>query len=143
MCAEKQKHNAVPRPLTRWLLMLFWSAVITTPAQSIAATQGNTSSNSTATTDVTVVLGYSARITGFSDMALGTWPGTGVLSANDNLCVGLWGTRDYRIRQMVTAFRVTLAPLYSATVPTQSATGSISATAYRPLHRSSYKADRH
>jgi len=62
-----------------------------------AANQGNLSTSSSGDLDITLTLGLLARVTGFSDFNFGTW-NAGDLSANDDLCVGLFGATQYRIR---------------------------------------------
>ncbi|MFK8017029.1 MAG: hypothetical protein AB8G17_16520 [Gammaproteobacteria bacterium] len=80
------------------------SACLWLPAHIVgAAEQGTTDTTSTGSVDVTLTTGLSARLSGLSDMALGTWSGTGDLSANQNLCVGRTGVGffangSYRIR---------------------------------------------
>jgi len=56
-----------------------------------AATQGSIGPNSTGTVDITYVQGINVRINGFEDMALGTWSGSGPMTAQDNLCIGRTG----------------------------------------------------
>lgn len=65
----------------------------------LSASQGQLGGSSNANLNITLTLGLFSRITGLSDFSFGNWVG-GDLSANDNLCIGLWGTgtRQYRIR---------------------------------------------
>ena len=68
-----------------------------------AAVQGTTGTDSTGSVDIHYVQGLVTRINGFADFDLGTWGGSGPLTANDNLCIGrsavpLFGTGIYRIR---------------------------------------------
>ena len=84
--------------LSRLLLitLLCWSNLVS------AATQGAAGTTSTGSVDLTLVTGLNVRISGFSDMNLGVYSGSGDLTANDNLCVGrtgvgLFGTGIYRI----------------------------------------------
>ena len=69
----------------------------------LAAGQGALNTTSTGTVDMTLTTGLSARLTGLTDIALGTWSGSGDLSANQNICVGRTGVGffangAYRIR---------------------------------------------
>lgn len=71
--------------------------------QAQAAQQGARDTVSTAQSELFLILGLRARITGFADLALGTWSGTGDLAGDDNLCVGrngvgFFGQAGYRIR---------------------------------------------
>ena len=68
-----------------------------------AANQGNLGNTSSAgTVDIDLVLGLRTRISGFNDLALGVWSGSGSLTGNDNLCIGQSGASflvgNYRIR---------------------------------------------
>lgn len=61
---------------------------------------GNT--ESAGSVEVNLILGLLTRITGFDDLDLGVWSGSGSLSGNDNLCIGQSGAGffngPYRIR---------------------------------------------
>ncbi|MEM9620092.1 MAG: hypothetical protein AAF993_00490 [Pseudomonadota bacterium] len=67
-----------------------------------SAQQGSTGTSSSGDITINYIQGLNTRITGFRDMPLGTWSGTGPLTANDNLCigrsgVGFFGSGAYRI----------------------------------------------
>lgn len=62
-----------------------------------AATQGQLGGNSSGDIEINLTLGLLARISGLSDIAFGTWT-SGDLTANQNICVGLYGTNTYRFR---------------------------------------------
>jgi hypothetical protein len=67
-----------------------------------AAQQGSTGLTSSGNIDITLVSGLDVRLTGLADMPLGTWSGSGDLTAEDDLCVGrsgvgLFATGNYRI----------------------------------------------
>ncbi|MEM7097345.1 MAG: hypothetical protein AAF541_03730 [Pseudomonadota bacterium] len=84
-------------------LCLFLSGLLSSNPAAYAAVQGNLGSSTTATTDLTYTQGLSARISGFSDMNLGTYSGTGSMTATDNICigrsgVGFFGSGAYRVR---------------------------------------------
>lgn len=61
-----------------------------------SANQGQLGASSDASMGITLTLGLLARVTGLSDFAFGSWTG-GNLSANDNLCIGVYGTTQYRV----------------------------------------------
>lgn len=70
---------------------------------ALAADQGpigNTESQGSL--EVNLILGLLTRITGFNDLDLGVWSGSGSLTGNDNLCIGQSGAGffngPYRIR---------------------------------------------
>ncbi len=71
-----------------------------------AATPGSLSSNSTGTLDITVVNNEFALIFGLNDIVLGTWSGSGDMSADELICVAVTSTiptflgqpRSYRLR---------------------------------------------
>ena len=50
-----------------------------------------------ASTELNVVLGRLARVTGLQDVDLGQWS-EGDLTADQNFCIGLFASRNYRIR---------------------------------------------
>jgi len=55
--------------------------------------------SSTGSVDVDLIIGFRARISGLADMPLGDWSGTGPMTANDNICVGVnYFGGGYRIR---------------------------------------------
>ena len=56
-----------------------------------AAVQGVPGATSSGSVDVVYVQELNVRINGFADIAFGTWPGSGPLTADDNLCVGRTG----------------------------------------------------
>ena len=85
----------------RWVTLCLLSCLLVTAQPSaLAATQGapgNTSS--TGSVDVDLVIGFRTRISGLEDFQLGTWSGSGSLTANDNICVGgNYFGGGYRIR---------------------------------------------
>ncbi len=61
-----------------------------------SAEQGQLGASSDASVDITLTLGLLSRVTGLSDFTFGSWSG-GNLSANDNLCIGVYGTTQYRV----------------------------------------------
>jgi len=63
---------------------------------ALSANQGQLGASSDASVDITLTLGLLSRVTGLSDFAFGAWTG-GNLSANDNLCIGVYGTTQYRV----------------------------------------------
>lgn len=87
--------------LTWLFLCLCYLTGLAGPA--FAATQGSSGPTTTGTTEIIYVQGLNARISGFQDMSLGTWSGSGPLTANENLCigrsgVGFFGSAGYRVR---------------------------------------------
>jgi hypothetical protein len=62
-----------------------------------AATQGSQGVTSTATTVITVVIPDQFRISGLSDFMLGTYSGSGAMTANRDLCVYTNGPGDYHV----------------------------------------------
>ncbi len=76
------------------LIISFVFLLFNQPA--ISAVQGQLGSNSSASLDITLTLGLLTRVTGLSDFSFGSWSG-GDLSANDNLCIGVYGTSQYRV----------------------------------------------
>ncbi len=72
-------------------------------APALAAGQGSVGTTSSGSVDVTLTTGISARLSGLTDFVLGTWTGSGDLTANQNLCVGRTGAGffangSYRVR---------------------------------------------
>jgi len=63
---------------------------------SNAANQGAANNTSNGDINITLTLGLLSRITGLNDFTFGTWT-SGNLTANDNLCIGLFGTNQYKI----------------------------------------------
>lgn len=55
------------------------------------ATQGALGPTTSGTVDITYVQGLNVRISGLADMPLGTWGGSGPLTAQDDLCIGRTG----------------------------------------------------
>lgn len=92
-------------PLTGLMLILVLTiATLTTvmPHVALAAQQGTNGATSSGNITINYIQNINTRITGFADMALGTWSGSGPLTANQNLCVGrsgigFFGTGTYRI----------------------------------------------
>jgi len=79
-----------------WLLRLTMLALTWTGAvPSYGATQGTRGPTTSGTVDITYVQGINVRITGLADMALGTWSGTGPLTAEDNICIGRTGVGPF------------------------------------------------
>ncbi|WP_196138742.1 hypothetical protein [Aliikangiella sp. G2MR2-5] len=60
------------------------------------ATQGEFGSNSQGDVEITLTLGLLTRITGLADINFGNWTG-GSLTSDQNICIGLYGTNNYRI----------------------------------------------
>ena len=73
---------------------------VSTPLEVDAATQGQFGfGSSTGSVDVDLIIGFRARISGLADMPLGDWSGTGPMTADDNICVGVnYFGGGYRIR---------------------------------------------
>ena len=73
---------------------------------TFAATQGTEGATSTGSVDITAVNGEFALIFGLDDVDLGSWSGTGDLSADEQICVAVSSTiatflgqpRSYRLR---------------------------------------------
>ncbi|MEQ8690876.1 MAG: hypothetical protein RIC89_08575 [Pseudomonadales bacterium] len=94
------------------------------------ATQGSAGDTSTGSVDISYVQGLNARINGFDDLSLGTWSGSGPMTANDDLCVartgvGFFGLGAYRILASGDG-----APGDPAAFTLSNGTGSISYNAY-------------
>jgi hypothetical protein len=69
----------------------------------LAATQGSTGATSSGSVDITLTANLTARISGLTDLLLGTWSGAGDLAGDQNICIGrngagFFGTATYRIR---------------------------------------------
>ncbi len=56
-----------------------------------AAQQGTLGPTSTGSVDILLTTGLNARISGFTDLSLGTGNGSTDLTANDNICIGRTG----------------------------------------------------
>lgn len=87
------------RTLTRFFLLCL-SLVL--GAAGHAAQQGSAGPSSSGTLDVLYTQGLNVRVNGLADFPLGTWGGTGPLTANDDICIGrtgvpLFGTGVYRV----------------------------------------------
>ncbi len=104
MFVDAVKHHFMsqtwPFSFALFLFALFCCCV---PQTVTAAVQGSSGSTSGGSTEITYVQGINTRISGFADMPLGTWSGSGPLTANDNLCVGrsgigFFGSGSYRVR---------------------------------------------
>lgn len=85
----------------RLILAVFCVLLLAAPT-SHAAVQGNSGTISSGNVDISLVTGLNVRISGLSDMPLGTWSGAGDATSNDNLCigrtgVGFFGSGPYRI----------------------------------------------
>jgi len=75
-----------------WLVRVLMLGVAALFASSVhSATQGSLGPDSSGSVDITYVQGINVRINGFEDMALGTWSGSGPMTAQDNLCIGRSG----------------------------------------------------
>lgn len=90
----------LPLQNVRALCVLLLSAL---SAPVLAAGQGSAGATTSGNVDVTLTTGISARLSGLTDFALGTWTGTGDLTANQDLCVGRTGAGffangSYRVR---------------------------------------------
>jgi len=103
-CHDLSLHCA--RLLTRSLrnasVILATLSVISSPVVH-AANQGNLGNTSSAgSVDIDLVLGLRTRISGFNDIPLGVWSGSGSLTGDDNLCIGQSGASfavgNYRVR---------------------------------------------
>ena len=88
-----------------WLRLWIAAGVLASLSSPLSwsAQQGSTGPTSAGDVDVNLIMGTGVRITGFVDLPLGVWSGSGDLTANDNLCVGrtgvgLFGSGNYRIR---------------------------------------------
>lgn len=80
------------------IIRLIVSLVFLLSSQTVfSANQGQLATNSNADLDITLTLGLLTRVTGLNDFSFGTWSG-GDLSANDDLCIGLYGANQYRVR---------------------------------------------
>ena len=66
------------------LALLIWAC---TPGKAHAATQGTLNATSSGDVTITYVQGLNARISGFTDFALGDWSGSGPMSANGTCVV--------------------------------------------------------
>lgn len=85
----------------RWITALVAGVCLAQPV--LAATPGSNGPTSTGSLDITLTANLSARLTGLTDMLLGTWAGAGDMSADENICVGrngvgFFATGNYRIR---------------------------------------------
>lgn len=58
-----------------------------TASSALAATDGSLGSTSTGDFDITITINELVRISGLSDVAFGTYGGTGILQDNQNICV--------------------------------------------------------
>lgn len=99
-------HNTLARFFSamRQHLVHLWPALMLCVASNtaLAAQQGPAGSSSTGSLDIFYTQGINVRVNGFADMPLGTWSGSGPLTANDNICVartgaGFFGGGIYRI----------------------------------------------
>ena len=88
--------------------VLLWVCVVAfiTSSPTWAATAGDRATTSTGSLDITVVNNEFALIFGLDDVDLGTWAGTGDMSADEQICVAVTSTiptflgqpRSYRLR---------------------------------------------
>jgi len=72
--------------------------VISSLRVGFAATQGTLGATSTGTSVVTLTIPALFRISGIGDLALGTYSGTGTMTANDDICVYSNSSGNYRVR---------------------------------------------
>lgn len=84
------------------LILAFFCVLLFAAPIGHAAVQGNSGTTSLGNVDVSLITGLNVRISGLTDMPLGTWSGTGDATSNDNLCIGrtgvaFFGTGVYRI----------------------------------------------
>ncbi len=75
----------------------FFALLLLTSFPVFSATQGSLGNNSSGDIEINLTLGLLARISGLTDIAFGSWAG-GDLTANQNICVGLYGTNTFRLR---------------------------------------------
>ena len=89
---QPRRGRCVRAQLRHFVLKLFALLSLVSVAPSVlGAAQGTTGTTSTGNVDIFYVQGLQARINGFADMPLGTWSGSGPMTANDNICVGRTG----------------------------------------------------
>ena len=81
------------------ILILFIAGLITCFHNALAATtQGSMGPTSTGTVDIVQVIGSLARIKGIDDIFhFGLWSGTGGLTQNDDICIGVNTGGNYQI----------------------------------------------
>lgn len=89
-------------------LALLWVCIsaLFIDSSAWAATAGNRATTSTGTLNITVINNEFALIFGLNDIDLGTWSGSGDMSANEQICVAVTSTiptflgqpRSYRLR---------------------------------------------
>ena len=77
---------------------LLFCLAASTVNKTDAATDGDLSSASTGSLDITFALGVAGIIVDLEDFSLGNWSGSGELRDNDDLCIGTTGTAEYIIR---------------------------------------------
>lgn len=88
------------------LTMLAFCVFAFTISNAWAATSGSRDTTSTGSLDITVINNEFALIFGLDDVDLGTWSGTGDLSADEDICIAVTSTiptflgqpRSYRLR---------------------------------------------
>ncbi len=74
-------------------------AGVLAPASAFSATQGSLGTTSTATADITVIIPAKFRISGLNDFSFGAYPGSGNLSANNDICIYSNNANgDYKVR---------------------------------------------
>ena len=101
MIKESQYHYLC-KPIVLWVCIAAF--IINSPLW--AATAGDRATTSTGSLDITVVNNEFALIFGLDDVDLGTWAGTGDMSADEQICVAVPSTiptflgqpRSYRLR---------------------------------------------
>lgn len=78
---------------------------------ALAATDGTLGATSTGTSVVSLTVANRVQITGLSDIALGSWSGTGNMTGSTNYCVYRSGADNYSIKATTDngAFAVTSA----------------------------------
>ncbi len=78
--------------------IMFFLFIALIPYTGRAATvNGPLGATSTATTDVTVVIGDYLKISDLDEIAFGAYSGSGHLDGNDDICLYYSGSGDYRV----------------------------------------------
>ena len=95
---KKQKGIKRMKQTRKALAALFISTLTILPTGlSIAATQGTLGSTSTGTANVTLTIPSLYRISGLTDLSLGTYSGSGTMTANEDVCVYSNVNGTYRV----------------------------------------------
>ncbi len=82
--------------MTSFIMFFLFTALLPYTV-SAATVNGNLGATSTATTDVTLVIGDYLRISDLDEIAFGTYAGSGHLNGNDDVCLYYSGSGDYRV----------------------------------------------